>query len=56
VLLTFATLRHAIPAVRIPFGSDKVEDVNAALMHTVKLHLEYGVLLIVGLLLSRLFS
>jgi 1,4-dihydroxy-2-naphthoate octaprenyltransferase len=56
VLLTFATLRHAIPAVRIPFGSDKVKDVNAALMYTVKLHLEYGILLIVGLLLNRLFS
>src|SRR5262245_53724860 len=56
VLLTFVTLRHAIPAVRIPFGSDKVEDVNAALMYTVKLHLEYGLLLIAGLLLSRLFS
>jgi 1,4-dihydroxy-2-naphthoate octaprenyltransferase len=56
VLLTFATLRHAIPAVRIPFSSDKVEDVNAALLYTVKLHLEYGVLLIIGLLLSRLFS
>lgn len=56
VLLTFATLRHALPAVRIPFASDKVEDVNAALLCTVKLHLEYGVLLIVGLLLSRLFS
>ena len=56
VLLTFATLRHAIPAVRIPFSSDKVEDVNSALLYTVKLHLEYGVLLIVGLLLSRLFG
>ncbi|NOT53976.1 MAG: 1,4-dihydroxy-2-naphthoate octaprenyltransferase [Deltaproteobacteria bacterium] len=56
ILLTFATLRHAIPAVRIPFGSDKVEDVNAALFYTVKLHLEYGVWLIVGLLLSLLFS
>jgi 1,4-dihydroxy-2-naphthoate octaprenyltransferase len=56
VLLTFITLRHAVPAVRIPFHSDKVEDVNVALMHTVKLHLEYGVLLIVGLLFSRVFS
>jgi 1,4-dihydroxy-2-naphthoate octaprenyltransferase len=56
VLLTFVTLRHALPAVRIPFGSDKVEDVNAALLYTVKLHLEYGVLLIVGLLVSPLFS
>lgn len=56
VLLTFVTLRHAVPAVRVPFRSDKVEEVNAALMHTVKLHLEYGVLLIVGLLLSQVFS
>ncbi len=53
VLLTFATLRHAVPAVRIPFKTDKVEEVNVALLHTVKLHLEYGVLLIVGLLLSH---
>jgi len=54
VLLTFATLRHALPAVRIPFGTDKVEAINVALMHTVKLHLEYGVLLIAGLLVSRI--
>jgi 1,4-dihydroxy-2-naphthoate octaprenyltransferase len=53
VLITFATLRHAVPAVRIPFGTDKVEAINAALLHTVKLHLEYGVLLIVGLLASH---
>ena len=53
VLLTFATLRHALPAVRIPFSTDKVEEINAALLHTVKLHLEYGVLLIAGLLVSR---
>jgi 1,4-dihydroxy-2-naphthoate octaprenyltransferase len=53
VLLTFVTLRHALPAVRIPFSADKVEALNAALLHTVKLHLEYGVLLIIGLLVSR---
>ena len=53
VLLTFATLRHALPAVRISFSTDKVSELNVALLHTVKLHLEYGVLLIVGLLLSR---
>ena len=55
VLLTFVTLRHALPAVRIPFATDKVEDLNVALLHTVKLHLEYGVLLIIGLLVSRFF-
>ena len=54
VLLTFATLRHGIPAVRIPFATDKVEALNDGLMCTVKAHLEYGVLLIVGLLVSRL--
>ncbi len=54
VLLTFATLRHAIPAVRIAFETDKVEALNEALMCTVKAHLEYGVLLIVGLLVSHL--
>ena len=53
VLLTFVTLRHALPAVRIPLSTDKVEELNAALLHTVKLHLEYGVLLIIGLLVSR---
>lgn len=52
VLLTFVALRHALPAVRIPFETDKVEAVNVALLHTVKLHLEYGVLLIVGLLVG----
>jgi 1,4-dihydroxy-2-naphthoate polyprenyltransferase len=53
VLLTFAALRHALPAVRIPFATDKVEAMNAAVLHTAKLHLEYGVLLIVGLLVSH---
>src|SRR5262249_60441386 len=53
VLLTFVTLRHALPAVRVPFGTEKIEELNAALMHTVKAHLEYGVLLIVGLIVSR---
>lgn len=53
VLLTFVTLRHALPAVRIPFGTGKVSDLNVAVLHTAKLHLEYGVLLTVGLLLHR---
>ncbi|MGE0684492.1 MAG: 1,4-dihydroxy-2-naphthoate octaprenyltransferase [Candidatus Binatia bacterium] len=53
VLLTFVTLRHAIPAVRLAFEKDKVEELNEALMHTVKAHLEYGVLLIFGLLLGQ---
>ena len=56
ILLTFVTLRHALPAVRIPFGTDKVEEINVAWLHTAKLHLEYGVLLIVGLLLGRFLS
>lgn len=53
VVLTFLTLRHALPAVRIPFGTDRVEAINGALLHTVKLHLEYGVLLIVSLFISQ---
>jgi 1,4-dihydroxy-2-naphthoate octaprenyltransferase len=53
VLLTFATLRHALPAARIPFGADKVAALNVALLRIVKLHLEYGVLLIAGLLVSH---
>jgi 1,4-dihydroxy-2-naphthoate octaprenyltransferase len=56
VLLTLVTLRHAIPAARIPFGTEKVEDLNEALMYTVKSHLEYGVLLIVGLVIGHLLS
>jgi hypothetical protein len=54
--LTFVTLRHALPAVQIPFSTDKIEELNAALLHTVKLHLEYGVLLIIGLLVSRVLQ
>jgi 1,4-dihydroxy-2-naphthoate polyprenyltransferase len=56
VLLTLVTLRHAIPAARIPFGTEKIEDLNEALMYTVKSHLEYGVLLIVGLVIGHLLS
>jgi 1,4-dihydroxy-2-naphthoate octaprenyltransferase len=33
VLITFATLRHAVPAVRIPFSTDEIEAINAALLH-----------------------
>lgn len=54
VLLTFVTLRHAIPAVRTAFKKEKVEELNEAVMHTVKAHLEYGVLLIFGLLLGQM--
>jgi 1,4-dihydroxy-2-naphthoate octaprenyltransferase len=54
VFLTFVTLRHAIPAVRLAFEKEKVEELNEALMHTVKAHLEYGVLLIFGLLLGQM--
>ncbi|MBI3247958.1 MAG: 1,4-dihydroxy-2-naphthoate octaprenyltransferase [Deltaproteobacteria bacterium] len=53
VALTFLTLRHGIPAVRIAFEKETVEELNESLMCTVKAHLEYGVSLIVGLLLSR---
>jgi 1,4-dihydroxy-2-naphthoate octaprenyltransferase len=56
VALTFLTLRHAIPAVRIAFKKNKVEELNEALMCTVKAHLEYGVLLILALLLSQMIS
>jgi 1,4-dihydroxy-2-naphthoate octaprenyltransferase len=52
VLVTLLTLRHALPAVRIAFATDNVEAINIALFHTVKLHLEYGGLLIVGLLVG----
>lgn len=55
VVLTFLTLRHGIPAVRIVFEKETVEELNESLMCTVKAHLEYGVLLIVGLLVSQLF-
>lgn len=55
IALTFLTLRHGIPAVRTAFEKNTVEELNASLMGTVKTHLEYGVLLVVGLLLSRFF-
>ena len=54
VALTFFTLRHAVPAVRLAFTKDTVEELNEALMCTVKAHLEYGVLLILALLLNQL--
>jgi 1,4-dihydroxy-2-naphthoate octaprenyltransferase len=54
IALTFLTLRHGIPAVRIAFEKDTVKELNESLMCTVKAHLEYGVLLIVGILLHQL--
>jgi 1,4-dihydroxy-2-naphthoate octaprenyltransferase len=56
VLLTLLTLKFAIPAVRIPFGTEKVEELNNALMCTVNAHLGYGVLLIIGLFIGHLLS
>jgi len=54
VALTFLTLRHAISAVRIVFEKDTTEELNESLMCTVKAHLEYGMLLILALLLNQL--
>ena len=56
VAFTFLTLRHAIPAVRIAFTKDTVAELNEALMCTIKAHLEYGVLLILALLLNQMIS
>lgn len=53
VLLTFATLRHALPAVHTAFTTEQISALNVAVLHTAKLHLEYGVLLIAGLLVGH---
>ncbi len=50
ILLTFVSIRLAIPAVRRVFQEDDLYGIDE---QTAKLHLEYGVLLIVGLLISR---
>ncbi len=50
ILLTFLSIRLAIPAVRRVFQEDELLGIDE---QTAKLHLEYGALLIVGLLLSR---
>ncbi len=50
IVLTFLSLRLAIPAVRRVFHEDELRGIDE---QTAKLHLEYGALLIVGLLLSR---
>ena len=50
VLLTLLSIRLAIPVVRIVFQTDELQDI---VEQSAKLHLEYGVLLIVGMLMSR---
>ena len=50
VLLTLLSLRLAIPVVRIVFQTDELQDI---VEQSAKLHLEYGVLLIIGMLVSR---
>ena len=50
VLLTLLSIRLAIPVVRIVFQTDELQDI---VEHSAKLHLEYGVLLIIGMLMSR---
>ncbi len=54
VALTLLTLPPGIAAVRTAFEKDGVEELNDAVMGTVKAHLGYGVLLMVGLLVSQL--
>lgn len=53
ILLTFLSVRLAIPAVRRVFQEDDLHGIDE---QTAKLHLEYGALLIVGLLISRLIG
>lgn len=53
IVLTFLSIRLAIPAVRRVFQEDELLGIDE---QTAKLHLEYGALLIVGLLLSRFVS
>ncbi len=50
VLLTLLSIRLAIPVVRIVFQTDELQDI---VEQSAKLHLEYGALLIVGMLISR---
>ena len=50
VLLTLLSVRLAIPVVRIVFQTDELQD---TVEQCAKLHLEYGVLLIIGMLISR---
>ena len=50
VLLTLLSVRLAIPVVRIVFQTDELQDI---VEQSAKLHLEYGVLLIIGMLISR---
>lgn len=50
VLLTLLSIRLAIPVVRIVFQTDELQDI---VEQSAKLHLEYGALLIAGMLLSR---
>ena len=50
VLLTLLSMRLAIPVVRIVFQTDELQD---TVEQSAKLHLEYGVLLIIGMLISR---
>ncbi len=49
VLLTLLSIRLAIPVVRVVFQTDELQDI---VEQSAKLHLEYGVLLIIGMLIS----
>jgi 1,4-dihydroxy-2-naphthoate octaprenyltransferase len=54
VLLTLVTLPHAIPVVRTAFSTTDMETLDTAVLSSAKLHLEFGLLLIVGLMGSWL--
>lgn len=56
VLLTFLSLRHAIPVVRTALSTTEVQALNTAVLSSAKLHLEFGLLLVVGLLGSWLLT
>ncbi len=56
VLLTLVTLPHAIPIVRTALSTTDMEELDTVVLSTAKLHLEFGLLLIVGLMGSWLLT
>ncbi len=54
VLLSWLALPHALPIVRAAFRTAEVQELNTAVLSSAKLHLEFGLLLMGGLLASCL--
>jgi 1,4-dihydroxy-2-naphthoate octaprenyltransferase len=55
-LLVLATIAHAVPQLRLVLRDADQEQLHLAWVHGIRLHMEFGLLMIAGLVLARLLA